>query len=64
MQIKPIRSGKDYTQALKRLEDLFDAKRNTLEGDEAEILNKKRKLGFEMIKKISVALNIPTHVLI
>ncbi|MCK6601616.1 MAG: transcriptional regulator [Bacteroidetes bacterium] len=39
MNIKPIKSENDYTEALKRLEILFDAKRGTEEGDELEILS-------------------------
>lgn len=39
MKIKPIKSEQDYEKALKRLEIIFDAKPNTPEGDEAEILS-------------------------
>ncbi len=39
MEVKPIKSEKDYYKALDRLEVLFDAKPNTKEGDEAEILS-------------------------
>ena len=39
MKIKPIKSDKDYQEALKRLEVIFDAPVNTKEGDEAEILS-------------------------
>lgn len=38
MDIKPIKTEKDYQNALKRLEDIFDAVPNTAEGDELEIL--------------------------
>ncbi len=38
MNIKPIKTENDYKIALKRLEDIFDAKTGTLEGDELEIL--------------------------
>jgi HTH-type transcriptional regulator / antitoxin HigA len=38
MNIKPIRTKKDYEQALERLEVIFDAKKNTDKGDELEIL--------------------------
>lgn len=38
MQIKPIKTEEDYQQALKRLEEIFDAKPDTVEGDELEIL--------------------------
>ncbi len=115
MNIKPIRNEKDYQDAMLRLENIFDAKRGTEEGDELEILallidnyesenfpmgmpdpisaikfrmeqmglkqkdlvemvgfksrvsevmNKKRKLTLEMIRKLNTNLNIPTEVLI
>ncbi len=38
-QIKPIKTETDYKQALQRLEELFDAKKETQEGDELEILS-------------------------
>jgi HTH-type transcriptional regulator/antitoxin HigA len=38
MKIKPIKTENDYQQALQRLEDIFDAKRGTKDGDELEIL--------------------------
>jgi len=115
MNIAPIRNEQDYQKALTRLEDIFDSKKGTEEGDELEILsilidryenenfpiglpdpieaikfrmeqmgmkqkdlveligfksrvseimNKKRKLTLDMIRKINVTLNIPTEVLI
>jgi HTH-type transcriptional regulator / antitoxin HigA len=115
MNIKPIRNNKDYQSALNRLEVVFDAKRNSSEGDEleilgilidtfekehfpiqmpdpieaikfrmeqlnysqtdlanifgmksraSEILNKKRKLSLDMIRKLHSKLHIPTEVLI
>jgi HTH-type transcriptional regulator/antitoxin HigA len=39
MKILPIRNEKDYQKALDRLEDIFDAKKGTDEGDELEILS-------------------------
>lgn len=39
MNIRPIRTKKDYEQALVRLEEIFDAKKGTNEGDELEILS-------------------------
>ncbi|WP_421811443.1 helix-turn-helix domain-containing protein [Flagellimonas sp.] len=39
MNIAPIRNEKDYQNALNRLEDIFDAKKGTEEGDELEILS-------------------------
>tara|TARA_R100000789_G_C2893634_1_gene118227 strand:+ start:124 stop:492 length:369 start_codon:yes stop_codon:yes gene_type:complete len=39
MKIKPIKTEKDYEQALDRLEVIFDADPNSKEGDEAEILS-------------------------
>ena len=115
MKISPIRNEKDYQKALDRLEDIFEAKRDTKEGDEleilsilidryenenfpigmpdpieaikfrmeqmgmnqkdlaelvgfksrvSEILNKKRKLTLDMIRKLNTNLHIPTEVLI
>lgn len=39
MNLKPIKSEIDYKNALERLEVIFDAKINSIEGDEAEILS-------------------------
>ena len=115
MTLKPIKTEEDYNQVLERLSLIFDAKPNTKEGDEleilgiliekyenenfpielpdpieaikfrmeqlnysqndlaeviglksraSEILNKKRKLSLEMIRKLSEKLHIPTEVLI
>ena len=115
MEIKAIKTEKDYNQALERLEIIFDAKPGSPEGDElevlgilidqfenenfpvglpgpieaikfrmeqmgynqndlanivglksraSEILNRKRKLSLEMIRKLHERLNIPTEVLI
>ncbi|HHH52902.1 MAG TPA: helix-turn-helix domain-containing protein [Bacteroidetes bacterium] len=115
MEIKPIKNENDYQKALERLKVIFDAKKNTKEGDEleilsilidkyesenypidlpdpieaikfrmeqmgmkqkdlaeivgfksrvSEILNRKRKLTLDMIRKISSSLRIPTDVLI
>ena len=38
MEIKPIKTEKDYNQALERLEVIFDAKLGSPEGDELEVL--------------------------
>lgn len=38
MNLKPIKTKKDYQQALARLETIFDAKKSSPEGDELEIL--------------------------
>lgn len=115
MEIKLIKTEKDYMKALARLEIIFDAKVGTKEGDElellgmfvdnyenekfpigfpdpieaikfrmeqlgytqtdfanivglksraSEILNRKRKLSLEMIRKIHEKLHISTEVLI
>ncbi|WP_452226369.1 helix-turn-helix domain-containing protein [Lacinutrix cladophorae] len=115
MNIAPIRNEKDYQKALERLEDIFDSKKGTEQGDEleilsilidrfenenfpigmpdpieaikfrmeqmgmkqkdlaevvgfksrvSEILNKKRKLTLDMIRKLNTTLHIPTEVLI
>ena len=39
MELKPIKSEKDYRNGLERLEVIFDAPNDTKEGDEAEILS-------------------------
>lgn len=39
MTLKPIKTKKDYNQALERLEKIFDAKKGTKEGDELEVLS-------------------------
>ncbi len=39
MNIKPIKTDKDYEVAIKRLEKIFDASPKSKEGDEAEILS-------------------------
>jgi HTH-type transcriptional regulator/antitoxin HigA len=39
MTIKPIKTEKDYNEALKRLEVIFDAPIDSKEGDEAEVLS-------------------------
>jgi HTH-type transcriptional regulator/antitoxin HigA len=115
MYIKAIKTEQDYNKALKRLEQIFHAEIDTLEGDEAEvlsiliekyehehypigmpdpieaikfrmeqmgmnqkdlaevvgftsrvseILNRKRKLTLNMIRKLSTTLHIPTEVLV
>ena len=54
MNIKPIKTKKDYEQALARLEVIFDAKKGTAKGDELELLgmlvdnyeNEKFPIGF------------------
>ena len=38
MTIKPIKTEKDYERALQRLDEIFDAKPNTAESDELEVL--------------------------
>lgn len=39
MTLRPIKTKKDYNQALARLELIFDAKRESPDGDELEILS-------------------------
>jgi HTH-type transcriptional regulator/antitoxin HigA len=39
MELKPIKSKKDYRNGLERLEVIFDSPIDTKEGDEAEILS-------------------------
>ena len=38
MNIKPIKTKKDYEQALERLAFIFDAKKGSAKGDELEVL--------------------------
>jgi len=38
MTIKPIKTKKDYQNALERLELIFDSKKGSVAGDELEIL--------------------------
>ena len=38
MNIKPIKTKKDYEKALERLEDIFDAKKGSKEGGELDVL--------------------------
>ncbi len=115
MEWKVIKTEKEYQKALKRLEVIFDAKRNSKLGDElellsllidnyekdkfpidlpdpieaikfrmeqlgykqkdlaevmglksrvSEILNRKRKLTLEMIRKLNEVLGIPTEILV
>lgn len=115
MELKMIKTERDYQKALKRLNEIFDAKKGSKQGDElellaflidtyekeyfpvdlpdpieaikfrmeqlgykqkdlaeaiglksrvSELLNKKRKLTLEMIRKIHEQLGIPTEVLI
>ena len=115
MKYTVIKNEKQYNKAINRLEQIFDAKKSTREGDElellsllidkyeqekypidfpdpidaikfrmeqlgyqqkdlvsaiglksrvSEILNRKRKLTLEMIRKLSTELNIPTDILV
>ena len=38
MEIKPIKTEKDYNMSIKRIEELWGAKRDTPEGDELDLL--------------------------
>jgi HTH-type transcriptional regulator/antitoxin HigA len=115
MNIKPIKTEKDYQETLNRLDELFDAKIGTIESDEAdilallidnyenehypieapdpidairirmeemqlkqvdlipeiggksrvsEVLNRKRKLTVDMIRKLTIRLNLSASLLI
>jgi HTH-type transcriptional regulator/antitoxin HigA len=115
MNWKIIKTEKEYQRALNRLEEIFDAKKGTKQGDElelvalliesyererfiidypdpieaikfrmeqlgyrqtdlaeaiglksrvSEILNRKRKLTLDMIRKLNEVLGIPTEVLV
>ncbi len=39
MTVKPIKTKKDYNEAMERFEVLFDAKKGTPAGDELEVLS-------------------------
>ena len=39
MTVKPIKTKKEYQQAMERLEMLFDSRKGTEEGDELEVLS-------------------------
>jgi HTH-type transcriptional regulator/antitoxin HigA len=115
MNLKPIKTEADYRTALKRLEEIFDAKQGTPESDEldilglmvddyenkyypiespdpieaikirmeemqlkqvdlipeiggksrvSEVLNRKRRLTVEMIRKLTTRLNLSSNLLI
>lgn len=115
MQIKVIKTEKQYQEALDRMEEIFDSKKNSSHADElellafliekyenehyaidfpdpieaikfrmdqlgfkqkdlalaiglksrvSEILNRKRKLTIDMVRKLNATLGIPTDVLI
>lgn len=115
MEYTVIKNERQYNKAINRLEQIFDAKKSTREGDElellsllidkyeqekypidfpdpidaikfrmeqlgyqqkdlvsaiglksrvSEILNRKRKLTLEMIRKLSAELSIPTDILV
>ncbi|MBI1306758.1 MAG: transcriptional regulator [Bacteroidetes bacterium] len=55
MKITLIKNDQDYEQALKRLETVFDAAPNTVEGDEAEILT----LLIDNYEKINYPIDAP-----
>ncbi len=38
MEIKPIKTEKDYNMSIKRIEELWRAKRDTPEGDELDLI--------------------------
>ena len=38
MEIKPIKNERDYRKALKEIDSLIDARRNTPEGDGLDVL--------------------------
>ncbi len=39
MTVKPIKTKKDYNQAMERMELIFDARKGTPKGDELEVLS-------------------------
>ena len=115
MDLKPIKTEADYREALKRVEEIFDAKLGTPESDEleilglmvddyenkyypieapdpieaikirmeemrlrqvdliseiggksrvSEVLNKKRRMTVDMIRKLAIRLNLSTNLLV
>lgn len=38
MEIKPIRTEKDYNESIKRIDELWGSKKDTIEGDELDLL--------------------------
>ena len=38
MDIRPIKTEQDYNSAIKRIEELWGAKKDTVEGDEFDLL--------------------------
>ena len=38
MEIKPIKTEKDYNESIKRIDELWGSKKDTLEGDEFDLL--------------------------
>ncbi|MCF6333277.1 MAG: helix-turn-helix domain-containing protein [Draconibacterium sp.] len=38
MNIKPIKTERDYSESIKRIEELWGSKKDTIEGDEFELL--------------------------
>jgi HTH-type transcriptional regulator / antitoxin HigA len=47
MQIQPIHTEDDYKKALERIEEIFDAKPGSKEGDELEILGIPKEFEFQ-----------------
>lgn len=59
MTIKPIRSDDDLHAAFKQLEQVFQALAESPQADEMEVLNRKRRLSLQMVKKLHTGLHIP-----
>src|SRR5690606_30150140 len=55
MMLKPIKTEKDYNQALERLEEIFDAKKGSSEGDELEVLG----ILIDLYEKENFPINLP-----
>ena len=64
MVYKVIKTEEEYNLALVRLKGIFDAEVGTPEGDELEMLSKKRKLSLDMIRRVNRDLHIPTAVFV
>jgi HTH-type transcriptional regulator/antitoxin HigA len=55
MNLKPIKTKKDYEQALERLELIFDSRKGSIEGDELEILG----ILIEQYENVNFPIDLP-----
>jgi antitoxin component HigA of HigAB toxin-antitoxin module len=61
MELRPIRTQADYKAALKKISYLLEAPVGSWE---TEVLNRKRPLSVEMIRRLNAGLGIPAEILI